>query len=86
MKLTAEDDMYDDTVWRIVQDDITDHRRWCVVHTIILERLEDNTFWRCHLERGATENQDGYDNDDIELTQVYPVEETVIVYKKEKKA
>jgi hypothetical protein len=80
MKLTSEDDMWDSEVWRVVQDDITDHRRWCVVHTMILERLEDNTFWRLHLERGATEYQDGYDNDDIELTPVFPAEKWMTVY------
>lgn len=81
MKITQED-LWDADVWKEISNEITDHRRWCVVHTVIVEKRDDGTFWKGWYERGATEYQeDGYDND-IELTQVHPVQETVTVYKK----
>lgn len=43
--------------WRIVSDEMTDHTRWSIVHKIVIERLEDGTFWRGTYEEGATENQ-----------------------------
>jgi hypothetical protein len=79
MKIT-QDEMWDSTTWKTIEDDITDHRRWCVEHTVVLERLEDHTFWKGSYDQGATENQDsGYD-DDIELHQVWPHPTFTVVY------
>jgi hypothetical protein len=74
MKVTQED-LFDSDLYEEISDDITDHRRWCVVHAIV-----DGTFWKGFYERGATENQDGGYDDDIELFQVYPHPTFTVVY------
>lgn len=74
--------------FEIVSDEIFEHRRWSVGHEVVVKRLEDDTFWRGHYERGATENQWysfkerwGYRGDGkASLVQVFPVEKVVITY------
>lgn len=79
MKLSRED-LFESDEYEIISDEITDHRRWCVVITVVVSQKSDGTFWRGSYETGATEYQDGYGNDDVLLAQVFPVEKTVTVY------
>lgn len=71
----------------IISDEIYDHRRWAVVHEVIVRREEDGTFWRGRYRRGATEYQEydfdaswGHNDSHAVLTQVFPKEKTVITY------
>ena len=66
----------------IIKDEVIEHTRWSVVHELIFKK--DDKFYVSHYSIGATENQDEsayeYDDAEIECTEVFPVEKTVIVY------
>jgi hypothetical protein len=64
----------------VVQQEIDGQTRWGIVFVVVVKRISDGTFWRAFYEEGATENQEGDYDDDIEFNQVYPVEKTVTVY------
>lgn len=71
--------------YKIISNEIVEHRRWVVLHEIIIERLEDATFWRGHYSVGATESQwhdweDRWNGFVAEFTQVFRIEKTVVVY------
>lgn len=73
--------------FRIVSDEMIDHRRWSVVHEMIIERLEDSTFWSSSHEVGATESQEydfdsawGYNNNRAVFRQVFPKTITTTTY------
>lgn len=75
--------------WKIVHDEVADHRRWSVTHEVILKRLEDDTFWLATYEVGATESQhyswaDKWPGGDGEghavFIQVFPKSVTTTVY------
>lgn len=72
--------------YRIISDEMVDHRRWAVTHEIIIERLEDATFWRGIYQVGATESQ-WYDfndrwfsSDKAAFTQVFAKTTTITKY------
>lgn len=72
--------------FRVVFDEIIDHRRWSVVHEVVIEREEDGTFWVGRYQRGATENQwygwsERWGDDKAILTQVFAHTVTTVVYK-----
>lgn len=46
-----------ETGFKIILDDLVDHRRWSVTYEMVIQRIEDDTYWRGVYERGATEYQ-----------------------------
>jgi hypothetical protein len=64
-----------------VQNTIVGHRRWSVDHEMIFKY--NGKLYRANYSVGATESQDEgpweYE-DEVEVTEVNPVEKTVIVY------
>lgn len=70
----------------VISDEITDTSRWSIHYEMIFKT--DGKYFRTHYSRGATECQDEspyeYAADDIECTEVIPVEKTVIVYEDKK--
>lgn len=69
----------------IISNTIVENSRWSISHELIF-KYED-VFYRTFYSVGATEMQDEspweYD-DDVECTEVVPVEKTIIVYEKRK--
>ncbi len=74
----------DRTTYVLISDDIVDHQRWSVVHSIIIERKSDNKFFRGWYNVGATESQDEspWEYDAPVFDEVIPVEKTIIEYVK----
>jgi len=73
--------------YRIVSDEMIDQRRWAITHEMIIERLEDATFWRGIYQVGATENQHYdfgdrwfYNDDKAGFTEVFPKTVTITKY------
>lgn len=75
--------------FRPVRNEMLDHRRWSIVHELIIQDISDNTFWRATYEVGATENQDYYHGSgrwgadregNVTFTQVFPKIITTTVY------
>lgn len=71
-----------------ISDQIYDHSRWSVHHELIFQNLSNNKYYRSYYSVGATESQDEtpyqYDEDEIECEEVFPIEQTITVYKTEK--
>lgn len=68
---------------RLVEDTITDHRRWSIDHEIVFQDY-DGLFYTTDYSEGATEQQNEspweYDGEEIECTQVVKAEKTVTVW------
>ena len=68
----------------VVQTRILDTSRWSVIHEMIFTDGEKN--YRSSYSVGATEMQDErpyeYDNSEVDVVEVVPVEETIIKYVK----
>jgi len=62
--------------------DIVDKTRWSIHYRVILQRVSDNKFFETYYSVGATESQDQvpYEDDEMILTEVFPVEKTITVY------
>ena len=85
MRLTREQ-FYNGIGIEAVQHELDGQTRWGIIHMVVVRRISDDTFWKGFFEEGATEVQEdsgGYE-DDIEFVQVWPIQETVIVYKEAK--
>lgn len=65
-----------------IQDDIVEHRRWSVVHEIIVQRKSDGKYFKDNYNTGATENQDErpYEYTEPNFTEVFPVTKTYTDY------
>lgn len=61
----------------VMVDEITDQSRWDVYKRKVLKF--GDKFLELTWSEGATENQD-YDNDDLEMREVFPKEKTITVY------
>lgn len=65
----------------VLEDEIMDHTRWSVVHSLIV-RIGDK-FYQTSYSRGATESQDErpfeYD-DEVEFVQVEQIEKVIKVW------
>lgn len=74
-----EVDVWDLTEYadKVVVDVITDTTRWDVYKRKVLQF--GDKFLELTWSEGATENQD-YDNDDLEMREVFPREKTITVY------
>lgn len=81
-KQFMQDTVYGDGA-ETIQKTITSHSRWSVGHEIIFKH--NNKYYQSYYSVGATENQDEapyeYSDDEIECPEVFPVEETVVVYR-----
>ncbi len=68
---------------RIISDKVSGNYRWSVHHDLIFET--GGSFYSSDYSVGATELQCEspyeYDDDEIECTEVHPVEVTTVVYK-----
>lgn len=65
----------------LISDEITDHSRWAVGHTILF--IDGGKFYRAYYRVGATECQDETPweyEEEVECQEVRPVEKTVVVY------
>lgn len=73
-----------------VSDTITGKSRWSLNHELVFKEAATARFFRTHYSEGATEQQDErpfeYEPDDVEVTEVFPVEKTVIFYTTKKPA
>lgn len=92
MKFTKEfllcivfDDFYDDMNIKVISNTFVDSRRWVNEYRMVF-KYEDK-FYSFTYDVPATEGQDGcgyfeYYRDDelIDVTEVHPVEKTIIVY------
>lgn len=69
-----------------VQKEIVDTSRWSVIYDQILSVTQGDVtkFYRAGWSEGATENQDErpyeYEDDEIELSEVFPVVKSIVVY------
>lgn len=68
---------------KTVRDDIIDTTRWSIVHELVFSY--DGKFYQTTYSVGATEQQDEspfqYEDDQIDCTEVEPVEVTKIEYR-----
>ena len=68
---------------KTIYDKIIGHSRWSIQHERVFEH--EGKFYLTTYSVGATEYQDErpyeYDPDEIECPEVFPVQETVTVYK-----
>jgi hypothetical protein len=71
----------------IVENKIIDTSRWTNSYELIF-KTDSGKFYKTSYSVGATEYQDvgafEFEPDEIKCTEVFPVEQTVIVYKKAK--
>jgi hypothetical protein len=72
-----------DSTYRIIRNEIVDHRSWSVDHDLIIQNVDDNRFYRGYYSVGATESQDEspWEYDEPVFIEVFPVEKVVIEYK-----
>lgn len=69
-----------------VQKEIVDTSRWSIMYEQVFSVTQDGVtkFYSTGWSEGATENQDEspyeYEDDEIECTEVVPVEKTITVY------
>ena len=72
-----------DPAYRVIRDEIEDHSRWSVIHLVVIQSVADGRFWQDAYSVGATESQDEspWENGEPTFTEVFPTEQTVIVYK-----
>lgn len=68
--------------FKVISDEIIDHRRWTVVHKVTVQRLSDSKYFSSSYSLGATESQErgAYEYDQPTFKEVFPVEKTTIVY------
>lgn len=69
----------------VIEDKIIDTSRWSVLSHLIFK--VDGKFYESTYSTGATEQQDEspyeYDGDEIECSEVFPIEKTIVVYVKD---
>lgn len=65
-----------------IKNEIVEHRRWSVVHEIVVQRKSDGKYFMDNYNNGATESQDErpYEYTDPDFTEVFPVTKTYIDY------
>lgn len=66
----------------VVRDEIVDHSRWTVAHTVVVRRKSDQKLFISHYSVGATESQDQspYEYDEPEFYEAREVTKTVSDY------
>lgn len=65
-----------------IQNEIVEHRRWSVVHEIVVQRKSDGKYFKDEYQQGATESQDetAYEYTEPDFIEVFPVTKTYIDY------
>lgn len=70
--------------YEVVENEINGTSRWSVHYTMVFKELSTGKLYRTHYSEGATEYQDEdpfeYE-DELEVDEVEPYEETVIKYR-----
>lgn len=70
--------------FELIKSELVDTTRWSHVHEVVYKDLDTGKFYISSYSTGATECQDEspyeYDGEEIELTEVVPVEVTKIEY------
>lgn len=85
-KSELKDLVYEDETDNLVKvrDEVTGKRRWSIDHELIFKEKATEKFYSVHYSVGATEQQDEspfeYESDNVEVTEVRPVEKTIIDY------
>lgn len=91
MKYTKEQmiDMlndYPESDFLVVEDKITEHGRWHVLHSVVFRDKTSGKFYSAYYRVGATESQEvspwEYDGPEIEVDEVHQVEKTIKVWEK----
>lgn len=72
----------DSNEYTVISDKITSKSRWSDVHTVVIQRLSDNKFFKDHYRHGSTESQEerAWDYSKPNFTEVFPKEKTITVY------
>ena len=69
----------------VIKDEIIETSRWSVINYLIFK--VGSKFYESSYSYGATEQQDEspyeYDGDEIECSEVFPIEKTIVVYVKD---
>ena len=69
-----------------VQKEVTDTSRWSIMYEQVFSVTKNNEtkYYKTGWSEGATESQDEspyeYEDDMIEVSEVFPVEKTIVVY------
>lgn len=76
----------EDMVVKNVQKEVVDTSRWSIIYEQVFSvtKNDETKYYKTSWSEGATENQDEspyeYEEDMIEVSEVFPVEKTIIVY------
>lgn len=72
----------DDDEFNVIEKRIEDTSRWSINYSVVVQRISDGLFFSSSYSIGATESQDqeAYEYDKPEFTQVFKKEETITVY------
>ena len=78
----AEGD-YDDSIYKVVKDEITGTGRWTINHLLTIQTLSNNLFWQARYNVGSTESQDesAFEYGSTTFGQVFEEKIEVVVYK-----
>ncbi len=70
------------TEFKFIEDTMVDHKRWSVVHRIIIQRLSDGKFFKTPYYVPATEaqEQEPFGYDEPTWTEVFPITRNVTLY------
>lgn len=77
---------YDEATTEVISDEIVDNSRWSIQYEMVFKH--EGKFYETSYQRGATECQDEspyeYEDDEIEVVEVFPVEVLKTVYMSQK--
>ena len=81
-KIGREIILGDSTEYRVIVDEIVENSRWSIIHEIVVQRKNDNKFFKGSYSIGATECQDEkpYEYEPAQFVEVVPVQKTITVY------
>jgi hypothetical protein len=70
--------------FKLMESELIDTTRWSAIYSVVYQDLTTGKYYQSSYSTGATECQEErpyeYDGAEIELTEVVPVEKTVIEY------
>lgn len=73
---------FDDSIWKVIENQIISTSRWNGHYDLIVQRLSDGKFFKSWYTKGLTESQDNdpYEYGEAKFKEVFPIEKTIIVY------